>query len=137
MGSAGPLSVHARCRIAIASRAAGLAKPIDSVIPRLDLPEMLTDDIAAGKAAGFGGKFCIHPSQLEATRAGFRPSEAQLALDRRIVEAFARAVAEGRATAVVDGNFIDYPVAELSEARLAAAGSPTGLLAPRRTRQEP
>jgi citrate lyase subunit beta/citryl-CoA lyase len=133
---AGPLSVHARCRIAVASRAAGLAKPIDSVIPRLDDPGMLAADVAAGRAAGFGGKFCIHPKQLEAVLGGFRSSEAELDLARRIVEAFAAAVAAGRATAVVDGNFVDYPVAEMSEARLAAAGRPTGRLAPRRNMQE-
>jgi citrate lyase subunit beta/citryl-CoA lyase len=125
------LSNHARCRVAIASRAAGLAKPIDSVIPRLDDMDMLRDDIARGRSAGFGGKFCIHPTQLDAVISGFRPSEEELALERRKVEAFVEALARGKAAVVVEGHFIDYPVAELAEARLAAEGRATGLLAPR------
>lgn len=125
------LADHARCRVAIASRAAGLAKPIDSVIPRLDDPDMLKADVARGRAAGFGGKFCIHPRQLEDVISGFRPSRAELDLERRKVEAFVDALARGTAAVVVDGNFIDYPVAELAEARLAAEGEATGLLRPR------
>lgn len=128
-----PLSEHARCRVAIASRVAGLAKPIDSVIPRLDDIGMLRDDIARGRAAGFGGKFCIHPTQLDEVIAGFRPSEEELGLERRKVEAFVEALASGTAAVVVDGHFVDYPVAELAEARLAAEGRATGLLAPRQS----
>jgi len=128
---ASTLAEHARCRVAIASRAAGLAKPIDSVIPRLDDPNMLSADVARGRAAGFGGKFCIHPNQLAAVASGFRPTPAELDLERRKVEAFVAALERGTAAVVLDGIFIDYPVAELAEARLAAEGEATGLLRPR------
>src|SRR5262249_20496994 len=48
-----PASQHARARIAVACRAAGLAGPIDTVYPRLDDDDGLRSDAAAARALGF------------------------------------------------------------------------------------
>lgn len=125
---AGAMALHARCHLAITSRAAGLAAPIDTVVPTLGDAQMLNDDIARARSAGFGGKFCIHPEQVRAARSGFAPSLSEIEQARRKVQAFVDALAQGRAAVVVDGLFVDYPVAELAEALLARAGCPTGLV---------
>lgn len=128
---AGPLAQHARCRVAIASRAAGLPPPIDSVIPRLGDMDLLEADIARARDAGFGGKFCIHPEQVRRVREGFAPRPEQVQQARSIIEAFHAALQRGSAALVVDGVFVDYPVAEQAEELLARAGQPSGLLPPR------
>jgi citrate lyase subunit beta / citryl-CoA lyase len=134
--SAGPLSQYARCRISVASRAAGLPPPVDSVISRLGDMDLLDADIARGRDAGFGGKFCIHPEQVARVRAGFAPQPEQVAQARSIMKAFHAALGRGSAAIVVDGLFVDYPVAEQAEELLARAGQPSGLLPPRNPRQE-
>lgn len=134
--SAGPLSQYARCRIAVASRAAGLPPPVDSVISRLGDMGLLEADIARGRDAGFGGKFCIHPEQVARVRSGFAPQQDQVAQARSIMEAFHAALSRGSAATVLDGLFIDYPVAEQAEELLARAGQPSGLLPPRTPRGE-
>jgi len=127
----GPMAQHARCHLGIVSRAAGLAAPLDTVVPTVGDTRQLVDDTARARAAGFGGKFCIHPSQVEVVRTGFRPSEAEAQLALRQVQAFVEAIGRGSAAVVIDGYFVDYPVAELAEALLARAGQPSGLLPPR------
>lgn len=130
---AGPMAEHARCRVAMASRAAGLAPPVDTVEPTVGDDARVAADTARARACGFGGKFCIHPGQLAIVQRGFRPSDAELALERRKVEAFAAALERGSAAVVVEGHFVDYPVAVLAEAVLKRAGQPTGLLSKERS----
>lgn len=134
--SGGPLAQYARCRLAVASRAGGLPPPLDSVISRLGDMELLDADIARGRDAGFGGKFCIHPEQVARVQAGFAPRPEQIAQARSIMEAFHAALGRGSAAIVIDGLFVDYPVAEQAEELLARAGQPSGLLPPRNARPE-
>ena len=61
---------------------------------------------------GFQGKLCIHPEQVAVVNSVFDPGEDEAELARRIVEAFAEAEAEGNASITVDGQFVDYPIAE-------------------------
>jgi citrate lyase subunit beta/citryl-CoA lyase len=129
----GPMAQHARCHVGIVSRSAGLAAQIDTVVPTIGDVRQLIDDTARARAAGFGGKFCVHPSQVGVVQAGFRPSDAELQLAQRQVLAFIEAIGRGSAAVVVDGYFVDYPVAELAEATLARAGRATGLLPTRDT----
>ncbi len=59
------------------------------------------------RAMGFDGKQCIHPAQLETANAIFSPTAAEVAHAREIVEAYERAVAEGRGSASWNGKMID------------------------------
>ena len=133
----GSLAEYAGCRVAIASRAAGLAKPLNFVFPLLNDDAALAVDVARVRMIGFGGKFCIHPKQLSTVIAGFRPTRDELDLERKKVLAFADAIDRGSAAIVVDGYFVDYPVAELAEARLASVGEATGRLRARAYRPTP
>ena len=59
------------------------------------------------RAMGFDGKQCIHPAQLAAANAAFSPTAEEVARARAIVEAYERAVAEGRGSASFNGRMID------------------------------
>ena len=56
---------------------------------------------------GFDGKTLIHPAQLDIANAAFAPTEAEVALARRQIEAFDAATAQGQGVAVVDGRIVE------------------------------
>ena len=60
-----------------------------------------------GRDMGFDGKTLIHPAQLEIANAAFAPSEAEIDLARRQIEAFDAAQAQGLGVAVVDGKIVE------------------------------
>ena len=101
-----------RIRVVIASRAAGLDAPLDTVFPDLADREGFIHDAEMGKKLGFQGKACIHPSQVELANRIFTPSTEEVEQARGLVEAFEQALAEGSASIQVAGQFVDYPVAE-------------------------
>lgn len=98
-----------RSAIVLASRAAGLEAPIDTVWVDLRNADGFARSVARVRALGFQGKLCIHPDQVAVVNAAFQPSADQVALALRIVEAFEAAEASGSAAIQLDGQFIDYP----------------------------
>ena len=95
-------------RLAIASRAAGLAAPVAGVTTALDDEAQLLADWARARAFGFGAKLCIHPKQVAPIHAALQPTEAELAWAQRVLQA-----AAGSPGAVqLDGRMIDKPVIE-------------------------
>ena len=96
---------QARAQLVIASRAAGIAAPLDSPSTDVRDLERVLASARAGRSAGFGGQLCIHPAQLAAVRAGFAPSAAEVE--------WARGVIGGEGGAVqVDGRMVDRPLVE-------------------------
>jgi len=67
---------------------------------------------------GFIGKSCIHPRQVALANAAFRPTDAEVAHARRVVQAAGEAGARGVAAFVVDGRMIDGPFLRRAEAVL-------------------
>ena len=102
----------ARVRTVIASRAAGLAPPIDTVFPDLPDHSGFEAETRQARRLGFGGKLCLHPDQVNIANDVFTPSDREVAEAREILEAFAGAVANGSASIKLKGRFIDYPIAE-------------------------
>ena len=94
-----------RSRIVLAARLGGLAAPIDGVCTALDDDAVLAAELARARRFGFGGKLCIHPRQVAAVGAAFRPTAAELAWAERVV-----AAAGSGAAARVDGRMVDAPV---------------------------
>lgn len=74
-----------------------------------------------GRDMGFDGKTLIHPAQLEIANAAFAPSAEEVELARRQIAAFAAALAEGQAVAVVDGRIVENLHVETARATLARA----------------
>ncbi len=106
---------YARIRLPIASRAAGIAPPLDTPW-MVDLKDMegLVADAKKAKAYGFQGKIVIHPNQIQPCNEIFTPTEKEIQQARRVVEAFEAAERDGKAAIQLDGKFIDYPVVEKS-----------------------
>ena len=102
----------ARSAVVIASRAAGIEPPLDTVWADLRDSEGLARSAALAAALGFQGKMCIHPDQIAVTNAAFSPSEQQLAWAVRVIAAFDEAEAKGLASIQLDGQFIDYPIVQ-------------------------
>lgn len=100
---------HARAAVAVASRAAGLEPPIDSVWVELRDVEGCEASAQRVLRMGYQGKMCIHPDQVPITNRVFTPSDAEVAHAKRVVAAFLKAEAEGSASIQLDGHFIDYP----------------------------
>ena len=98
--------LYPSCRIALASRSAGIASPIGGVTPDIADRAKLLADLAFARACGFGAKLCIHPTQVEAVDAAMQPSEAEIAWARRVTAA----AASGAGALQVDGKMVDRPV---------------------------
>lgn len=109
---------HAACRLALASRAAGLAAPVAGVSVALDDEATLRADVARARGLGFGAKLCIHPRQVAVVHAAFAPTADEQAWAQRVLQA-----AAGAAGAVqLDGRMIDKPVVERAR-RIAGRAS--------------
>jgi citrate lyase subunit beta/citryl-CoA lyase len=90
----------------LAARAARLAI-LDGVYLDLNDHDGFVDSCRQGAELGFDGKTLIHPKQIEAANDAFAPSDEEVVLSRRIIEAYAEAVAQGRGVVVVDGKLIE------------------------------
>ena len=117
---------QARFAVARASRAAGLAAPLDTAFPGISEPDRLRATARKARALGYSGKSCIHPSQVEIVNAVFSPSPADLDRARRIVAAFDEAEARGLAALMLDGQMIDYPIVDKARRLLASGPRATG-----------
>ena len=62
------------------------------------------------RSIGFGGKYCIHPSQIEVINRVFQPTEEELSQARRIVEVYEEAEKQGLGAVGMDGLVVDRPV---------------------------
>lgn len=74
-----------------------------------------------GRDMGFDGKTLIHPAQLDIANAAFAPSDAEIDLARRQIEAFDAAIRDGQAVAVVDGKIVENLHIVTAKATLAKA----------------
>jgi citrate lyase subunit beta/citryl-CoA lyase len=103
-------TLYVRSHLVVASRAAGLEPPIDSVYPRLDDEAGLREQAEFARSLGFFGKSAIHPKQLPILHEVFTPGEDEVAWAREVLEAFD--AAGGAALQLPSGEFVDLPVAE-------------------------
>jgi citrate lyase subunit beta / citryl-CoA lyase len=98
--------LYPACRMALASRVAGIGSPVAGVTTAIGNDAQLESDLRFARACGFGAKLCIHPAQLALTHRAFAPTEEEIAWARRVVDA----VASGRGAVQVDGKMVDRPV---------------------------
>lgn len=112
-----------RVRLIVASRAAGLEAPIDTVWIHLRDPEGMRRSIERSLRLGFQGRLCIHPDQVSLVNQVFTPSDAEIASAERLVAAFREAEGAGLAAIQVDGVFVDYPIAYRAQRILAIGAS--------------
>lgn len=107
-----------RFAVAMATREAGLAPAIDGVTVQTGDPTRLRQDTRRALRFGFGGKLCIHPSQVSGVHEAFAPTPTEIDWARRVI-----AADEGAAGAAVqlDGRMVDRPVVLQARRTLARA----------------
>lgn len=111
---------HARAEMVVASRAAGLEAPLDTVWVHIKDLDNLAKSAKRAKQLGFQGKTCIYPPQVEVVNRTFTPTAEEAAFARRVVEAFEKAEREGSSSIQLDGYFIDYPIVYKAQKTLDA-----------------
>ena len=107
--------VPVRLAVVLASRRAQLHAPIDGVTVNTQDGAVAHADAARALRGGFGGKLCIHPTQVAEVNAAFTPTEAQWQSARQILQA--ADVAQG-GVCVVNGRMVDAPVIALARKTL-------------------
>ena len=122
-----PLLLAARLQLVLESRRAGLEPPVDTVFPLLEDGAGLASEASEGRRIGFQGKLTIHPRQVEVVNSVFTPSAGELDFARRVCAEFDRARQEGSAATVVDGIFVDHPIALRAERLLQTAAGAAGV----------
>jgi|tagenome__1003787_1003787.scaffolds.fasta_scaffold20897689_2 citrate lyase subunit beta/citryl-CoA lyase len=107
-----------RVGMTLASRAAGIAGPVDGVCT--DVMDRATTAAAAREAvrAGFTGKLCIHPRQVPPVNEVFRPAAEAVSWAQRVLTA---AETQGTGAFRLDGEMVDAPVVARARAVIAAA----------------
>lgn len=109
----------ARAQMAMASRALGLPPPIDTAFVALSDSAAYEADCRMSKELGYGGKFVIHPAQIEMADAALRPSPATREWSRRVVEAWTSQSADGKGAFRLNGEMIDAAVVKRARRILA------------------
>jgi citrate lyase subunit beta/citryl-CoA lyase len=105
-------------RLLWAARAAGVAA-IDGPHLGVQVDDEFTAAVRRTAAAGFDGKWVIHPAQLPTVNEAFSPTAEEVAWAERVLEAL-----EGKGAVQLDGRMLDEAVAVsarrvLSRARVA------------------
>ncbi len=113
----------AASRLALVSRAAGLASPVAGVTPAIDDEALLRSELARAQAHGFGAKLCIHPKQVAVVHAALAPSAEELRWAQRVLQAVAAAGAGPAGAVQLDGRMVDKPVIERARRIVARAAT--------------
>jgi citrate lyase subunit beta/citryl-CoA lyase len=109
---------YPRSVLVVASRAAGLPGPVNSVYARLDDPDGLLDHAGAARAIGFGAQSALTPRQLPAIQQVFGLAADRVVWAEAVIAAFR--AAGGAACRTPSGEFVDLPVAQEAQRILAA-----------------
>ncbi|MFM9940232.1 MAG: HpcH/HpaI aldolase/citrate lyase family protein [Hyphomicrobiaceae bacterium] len=110
-----------RTECVLASRAANIEPPIDTVWVDLKDAEGFRASTLAIKGLGFQGKMCIYPDQVPMVNEILSPTAAEVAWSRKVVAAFAEAEKAGSASIQLEGKFIDYPIVYRADRVIAMA----------------
>ena len=105
--------LFARSTLVIVSRANGIAAPLDGVTTNITDADITRVAARQAKDLGFGGKLCIHPSQVDPVNRGFSPSEEELVWAHEVIN---HSVDAGASR--LEGQMVDKPVIERAHAIL-------------------
>ena len=97
---------YPRARISVAARAFGM-EPIDGPFANLRDSQGLAESARRARALGFGGKWVIHPRQIEICVSVFAPSPDELAMAERLDRALDAATSRGVGAVEFEGVMVD------------------------------
>ena len=101
-----------RVRLIAACRAAGI-DAIDGPFGNFRDDERYRAQATYAASLGAVGKWCIHPAQIPHANEIFAPTEKELQVARRMVEAYEASVSEGAGAGGAGGNLVDAATARL------------------------
>jgi len=104
--------MYFRNKIALASKLAGIANPIDGVTADFSNLDLVMTETHQAKKLGFQGKLCIHPSQVKPVNQVFNPSPEEIKWAQEVIKAVQ--VAHGQ-TISLNGKMIDKPIISKAE----------------------
>ncbi|MFJ5769023.1 HpcH/HpaI aldolase/citrate lyase family protein [Psychrobacillus sp. NPDC093180] len=110
LSASGMELLFARSQIVIASRAAGIEAPIDTVFADFNDAAGFENEAKIARQLGFKAKLIIHPKQIQIINQLFSPSEQEISNAMAIVKAFEEAEENGVASIAVNNQMVDYPV---------------------------
>jgi len=93
-------------RVVMAAKAAGLAA-IDAPYGDFKDSAGLKKSCQIAASLGYDGKWAIHPDQLKIVNAVFTPSDDDISLAQRILQAYRKAEAAGKGATALDGKMVD------------------------------
>ena len=111
---------YARAQVALAGRLADVTV-IDQIVADFTDDGRCRRECLQARAMGYGGKLCIHPSQVAIANEAFLPSSEEIDRARRLLEAYDDAKAQGVASVAFEGQMVDEPVARQARRVLAQA----------------
>ena len=111
---------YARNQVVVAARLAGI-DAIDGPYADFRDPEGYRREATLARILGFVGKWAIHPSQIDIANEVYSPTEQEMALARKIVDAYEQAQREGVGAIAVDGRLIDAATIRIMQNILAKA----------------
>lgn len=116
-------TLYARGQIVVMSRALGLGAPVAHVVTPIRDLEALERACQEDATLGFGGRSCIHPSQVPVINNAFGYSKAELVRFRQIVAAYASSDHINRGAFVMDdGTFVDLAIYRRARDVVGVAG---------------
>ena len=114
--------LYARSRLVVATRAAGLPGPVQSVYTNVRDEEGLRRSTEEGKNQGFVGRSAIHPNQLSTINEVFTPTEREVAEAEDLLARLEESAGAGAgAFTLEDGRFVDEAVVGSARLTLALA----------------
>lgn len=117
---------YALARCNHAAKSAGLPC-IDGPYASIDDPEGFRTSCRNAAMLGCDGKWAIHPSQIDIANEVFAPDPEEARKAKRIVEAYAEAMDEGRGAVSVEGEMVDEATNKMAQ-RIVAKAEAAGIL---------
>lgn len=111
--------LSARSTLVLASHLAGRVPPLDGIATSVGDADLVRNDARYARDLGFGGKLAIHPRQIDAICAGFRPDESEIAWAQKVL-------ASGDGAVAVEGAMVDEPVRIRARSILARSAASQG-----------
>lgn len=115
-------TLHARSRVVLAARAAGLANIVLGLWQDLEDFEGLRAFAESNRDLGFTGQVLIHPSHVAIANDTYGYSPAELARFHALVEAYELGTRDGHGAVIFDGEHIDLAHAEHARGVLGVTG---------------
>lgn len=110
--------LYARSRVALAARLAEVPA-LDQVVVDFRDEAAFAADAEAGRAIGYRGKLCIHPSQVTVANRVFGAGAEEVERARALLAAWEEAAARGVAVVEFEGAMVDGPALRMARDTIA------------------